>query len=425
MLLLVAEIPMSTFDGFLNDSALGFIAIDKFTSITYKCTVFMLSHIHTDHTKGLFSDAFASLLSEFADKFVYCSPVTAHILTKKKRTFPREKIVHLEINRPFILRHSNVETDIVVTALAAGHCPGSTMFMIEYNNKRCLYTGDVRMNIVNLKNMRSRISNPDGSVMKINDLYLDTTFAMSSNFDDFPAREDCENFILNVVKEWLTASEVTGESVRILLDLPYKCGVEYLYQSFYKTFKKPVSVHDYDYYHQIEEMRHCVTPHDDSDDCFMHACIRRDSCPWRDRLDLKIIKPCVLTFMISNLKSVSVDEKYKVPFLIENNQLKFLYSSHCSLNELRDLVEYLKPDKIFPNVVDSKYHISGAEILKLLRSRNSSNSEILKTKSSELQKRSSGVTQIGVTLSKTIPKRSRVENEAHFQNIAKKLDLRI
>lgn len=38
----------------------------------------------------------------------------------------------------------NTSINVVVTAIPAGHCPGSVMFLFEQGDKKILYTGDFR-----------------------------------------------------------------------------------------------------------------------------------------------------------------------------------------------------------------------------------------------------------------------------------------
>lgn len=355
---------MSTFKGLLSDPDLGFIAIDYFKPERYNCSAFFLSHVHWDHLQGLFDFQLVSLINESSNKLLYCSTFTAHLLTKFSQfAINQSKIVAMDVNQSTIIPVENRESDVVVTCLAAGHCPGSVMFLFEYLNRRYLYTGDFRIRVEDMKKVRARLTNDDGSVIPIDELYLDTTFAFKSLLDDFPLRESSEKLIVDRIQRWKWE---IGSSLKIIISLPYRYGVEYLYINLSKRFERPISVHDYDSYAQVEEVAsHVVSFEAAADDSwFIHACMRRN-CPLNQAQDVKVIRPCALSFL-SKKNSLTVDPKYNVPFE-EGKVWRVFYSSHCSLKELRDVVEFVQPNKIFPNVRSET--MTDLEMIDLLRTK--------------------------------------------------------
>ncbi|KAK9376693.1 uncharacterized protein V1513DRAFT_439422 [Lipomyces chichibuensis] len=71
------------------------------------------------------------------------------------------------------------------------HCPGSTMFLIENENKAILYTGDIRAEDWWLESLkRNPILVPYARGWKRLDcIYLDTTFCgPSSTYESFPSK---------------------------------------------------------------------------------------------------------------------------------------------------------------------------------------------------------------------------------------------
>lgn len=361
---------MSTFKGRLSDHRIGFICIDYFRPETYDCTAFMVSHVHWDHLQGLFDREFIELLNDDStNKFLYCSTFTAHLLSKfPKFAINQRKIIQMDVNRSYIIRSDSVETDVVVTCLAAGHCPGSVMFLIEYLDKRILYTGDFRIRVEELKKVNSRLTNDDGSVIPIHDLHIDTTFAFTSILDDFPTRESSEKLIIDQIERWKWE---VGSTLKVLISLPYRYGIEYLYISLSKKFKKPISVHDYNSYARVEEISSHVVSFENAsdDDWLIHACMQKSRCPLNNAQEVKIIRPCALSFLSKSTKGLCVkDPKYGVPFVDERGAMKVFYSSHCSLRELQDVVEFLQPKRIFPNVNNDE--LPEQQIIDLLLKKN-------------------------------------------------------
>lgn len=376
----------TTFSGLLEDEILQFLCIDLFESKTYGCESFLLSHYHFDHMKGLFRSNFAEILNTSEEKRIYCSPLTTSFLTKNPlRSFVASKIIPLEICKPTIIKELPT-TDVVVTALPAGHCPGSVMFLIEYNNKRILYTGDFRISVSNFKEIKSSLTNADKTIKKINDLYLDTTFAVNSEYNNFPPREKCEKVLLQLVDEWLCRNA----EHKVFIRIPACIGTEYLYISLYKRFKKKVVVHGdafHQFYAHVDEVAMCVESYDCAqDEWSIHVCNKGDCNVRMNYKNTKIIKPCVLPFVRNTFlrSSLKVNSKYGVPYISESDDryVKVFYSSHCSLNELKEVVEFVNPDRIFYN---TRYEDSCELLPKNKQKSGISSGENTNSKSKEVQ----------------------------------------
>lgn len=398
---------MSTFRGLLVDYPLRFIAIDHFGTHTYDCDVFLLSHHHCDHMSGFYSDEFVSLINQSENKFIYCSPVTAHFLrTSYKLRNIKNKINALDIYKPLVIEHDFVKTDVVITCLPAGHCPGSVMFLLEYEGRRILYSGDIRMTEHDLKKIRGGLTNADGSLIPIDDLYLDTTWAVPSRFNDMPTREDSENTIIDIISE----SVLSCDDTKVHLFVPSKFGYESLYLRIFKKFKVPVMIHDFDfkYYCNVEEMKYCIIPSSSSYKWLVHACTK-SSCNILTK-NVKIIRPCAMTFVRDNITKFEFHKVFKVPYHNSSTITRVMYSCHSSLNELRGIYKFLKPKMMYPSVQMKDFTLSEINSAIMTTDMSSENESIYKIKR-------------GLCAKPSNPSKSREENERHRIEIEKKLKL--
>ncbi len=170
------------------------------------CSVYFLSHFHSDH--------YAGLDKHFSSGLIYCSEITASLVVQQLKV-PRHAIRPLPMNKPVLL------DNFKVTLVDANHCPGllckiydpvidecnlvntsfsssgAVIFLFELNSgKVCLHTGDFRF----CKEMaetealapfsRRRLQHPavqatllggheipsHSAARKLDILYLDTTY---------------------------------------------------------------------------------------------------------------------------------------------------------------------------------------------------------------------------------------------------------
>lgn len=92
----------------------------------------LLSHFHSDHTRGLDRDRSAGP--------IVASPETARLASRIRRV-PSERFLALSPGETLSLE---TPLPLRVTALEANHCPGAVMFLVESDHGRLLYTGDFR-----------------------------------------------------------------------------------------------------------------------------------------------------------------------------------------------------------------------------------------------------------------------------------------
>lgn len=105
------------------------IRIDDFT---VPGALHLLSHFHSDHTRGLGRRPGATP--------IIASPETATLAARLLRV-PRERF---RVLAPGESTRLDAPLPLRVTALDANHCPGAVMFLVESAAGRLLYTGDFR-----------------------------------------------------------------------------------------------------------------------------------------------------------------------------------------------------------------------------------------------------------------------------------------
>lgn len=212
---------MSTFNGVVKEFA--DIRIDYFRNIEGERAPLacMLSHIHSDHLVGLES---------YRSPFVYCSPATAEMVQRLEKRSHRMNFAKGILEHPIqtykllkkLLIPIPLETPTVIelspnnrirlTLYDANHCVGAVCFLIEGldNGKTVFYTGDVRSerwwvkwlqrqptlvpfvvpdhSSTNIASPQSSFSSP---IRRLDCLYLDTTFATTSDpYREFPSKAD-------------------------------------------------------------------------------------------------------------------------------------------------------------------------------------------------------------------------------------------
>lgn len=150
--------------------------VDKFQyDLPAPGAVYFLSHFHSDHYGGLGP--------RWSDRTLYCSTVTARLVTSQLRVDPRW-VVPLEID-PSVAH--DIGGGVSVTLLDANHCPGSAMFLFRCGGKTALHTGDFRY--------EPRILPP--SLSHIDLLHIDTTFCSSEY--DFPPQARVESTVVSLI----------------------------------------------------------------------------------------------------------------------------------------------------------------------------------------------------------------------------------
>lgn len=350
--------------------------MDRFDGRNLASTAYFLSHAHSDHMIGLSSPQFLDHLESNSGVYLYCSAITARFLQASIRHRPLDPFVRpLPPEEPVKITVPNVAEEashqLCVTLIPAGHCPGSVMFLFEGRGGTVLYTGDFRTSVGDVERIRA-LHNADGTVKTVDSLHIDTTFC-HRDIMHFPTREESSSAIGDLVEDWLAR----GNNHLIHLVCPAKYGYEYVYRSLHERFGMRVHVSRWKYrmYHTVPEIQDALTP--DATETWIHA------CDWRmneveegeDHSDRQLPCRCV-PFGVDTAPSIRVIRPSAIFYTVyqsakEVKQInrdgtfcRVLLSMHASCSEVLDLVSYLRPRKVYPNVIPM--NSSREEVLKLL-----------------------------------------------------------
>ncbi|XP_077469341.1 5' exonuclease Apollo [Stigmatopora argus] len=178
--------------------------------------LFFLTHMHSDHTVGL--------TSTWADRPIYCSPLTASLLKKKLQV--KEKWIHpLEVGDSYVLPLDDIgKENLTVTLFDANHCPGAVMFLFQGYFGTVLYTGDFRYSPSLLCEICL------ATKANIDVLYLDNTNCDPNR--SIPPREDATKQIKDIIHEHPDHNVVLGlyglgkESLLVQLAMDFQTWIE-------------------------------------------------------------------------------------------------------------------------------------------------------------------------------------------------------
>ena len=100
-----------------------------------------LTHAHSDHLVGLKNDWRSPTGAK-----IYCTAITEALILRK---YPKlldgpTSIVTLATDQPTVVDLGGTGELLTVTAIDAGHCPGSVGFLFEGTCGRIYHTGDFR-----------------------------------------------------------------------------------------------------------------------------------------------------------------------------------------------------------------------------------------------------------------------------------------
>lgn len=258
---------MSTFNGIVKEFPR--IQIDNFRLYEnhpppLAC---FLSHIHSDHLTNL--DIINS-------PFVYCTAPTRELLLKlekyphrmnfvkgileaRKQTYRKVKrlLKPIPLETPTTIELTHGYT-IQVTLFDANHCTGACMFLIEGDGKAILYTGDIRSEPWWVNSLtRSPVIIPYAKGLKrLDNVYLDTTFAMGSALKmDFTTKAD------GIAELLAKVSKYPPDTVFYLHAWTF--GYEEVWVALSKALNTRVHLCDYRYrvYSSMRNVPDCFGPH--------------------------------------------------------------------------------------------------------------------------------------------------------------------
>ncbi|KAE9586529.1 hypothetical protein Lal_00044638 [Lupinus albus] len=295
------------------------------------CSAYFLSHFHSDHYDGL--------SKKWSNGPIYCSPLTACLVQMCFSVNPLY-ICPLEFNTEHLI------DGVKVTLLEANHCPGAALIHFDLPNGQCyLHTGDFRA----CKQMQAY---PLLVNQRVNILYLDTTYCNPKY--KFPSKEDVLNYVVKITKNHLKINPRT-----LVVVGAYSIGKECVYLAISKALEVKI--------YASASRRRILLAYDwpvlsdnlctNGNDTFLHvlpmSSLRIESLKdylktYKEQFtSILAFRPTGWTFnekMCTDLELIKPISKgnitiYGVP-----------YSEHSSFTELRDFVQFLRPDKIIPTV---------------------------------------------------------------------------
>ncbi|KAM5181375.1 5' exonuclease Apollo [Mantella aurantiaca] len=272
--------------------------------------LFFLSHMHSDHTVGL---------SSTWNRPLYCSPITAKILTHKLQVNSKWiNTLEVGVCHMLPLDECGIET-VAVTLIDANHCPGSVMFLFEGYFGTILYTGDFRYSPLMLK--YPPLKNKDIDV-----LYLDNTNCDPES--KLPSREEATKEIEDIIEKHPEHDIVIGL---------YSIGKESLLVDLAKTFSSWVVVSP-----QRMELLNLF----DIEDVFTTQegegrirVVEQNEVIYANMVKWNSVCPTIAVLPTSRKVKIWHEDVYVVP-----------YSDHSSFDELIEFVSQIRPCSIVPVV---------------------------------------------------------------------------
>ncbi|XP_005097870.1 protein artemis isoform X2 [Aplysia californica] len=336
------------------------IAIDRFDGGNLRCTAFFLSHCHKDHMVGLSNPAFLDRLSSRKNIFLYCTEVTKLLLLADEEFRCLKnyiQVLQVGFSQPVTVQGINSSEDdyiINVTPISAGHCLGSVMFLFEGHQGTSLYTGDFRWELNQASKMSALHINE--SVKNIRSMYVDTTFCISEAYH-IPSRVQCVEATVGLVSAWLTNSPLHV----VTISCPARYGHEHLLVELARQLETKVHVLKWksDLYAEIPGLESYFSA--DPNETRIHACSSKGGFPSASRLPcghhpvkgekFKIMNIRPSTMWFTSEKTKASAEDLVVAPATQKGLHRVCYSMHSSYSEIRDVVSYLQPERLFPNVL--------------------------------------------------------------------------
>ena len=358
---------MSTFLGLVEE--IPGISIDCFDEENLNSSAFFLSHCHRDHMKGLNYSFFESLKTK--NNYFYCSHISKSFLENSfsnlDAKYVKKYLIELPVDESRIIEyiHNGISVSITVTCISAGHCPGSVMFLLAFNDKKILYTGDFRIHKEDFSKLKSLHYGKYSIPLKIDKIYLDTTF-LNLNFRSFPSRLDSLRELCIAVKDWI---ERHPRNV-VILEISALYGSEFIYIELSKLLNKKIHVKNnvYKVYSRMDVLANHVT--DISEITSIHACMNKMHS-MKNSLGLicrpDVCQENILTIVPSVQKWIGKDTSCIIEWDKVRKQTKNIcYSTHASYDELEAFIQYFKPKEVFPCVCDETNEKEIHNLLKLI-----------------------------------------------------------
>eukprot|EP01063_Lacrimia_lanifica_P008214 TRINITY_DN15301_c0_g1_i1.p1 TRINITY_DN15301_c0_g1~~TRINITY_DN15301_c0_g1_i1.p1 ORF type:complete len:1106 (+),score=106.75 TRINITY_DN15301_c0_g1_i1:153-3470(+) len=163
------------------------IAVDDF-SYAPGVSVYLLTHLHTDHLKGL--------SPSWARGVIYGSPVTLQLLRIRMPGIDETRLRPVaEGSETRLYLDAGKQIHVDMTTIGVAHCVGSVMYLLKGYFGTVLCTGDFRFSASEAALRRLPMLQQD----VVDDIYLDDTFLDPRH--DFPPQETTTEQVLTFLDE--------------------------------------------------------------------------------------------------------------------------------------------------------------------------------------------------------------------------------
>ncbi|KAF6152672.1 hypothetical protein GIB67_034750 [Kingdonia uniflora] len=295
------------------------------------CSAYFLSHFHYDHYGGLSKG--------WSHGPIYCTPLTARLVK-----------MCLSVNPSFVypmeFDTEHAIEGVKVTMLEANHCPGAALIHFRFQDGRCfLHTGDFRA--CKLMQTHPLLTN-----QRVSTLYLDTTYCNPKY--KFPPKEDVLSFVVKVTRTSLKRQPKT-----LIVVGAYSIGKECVYLSISKALGVKIYANasrrrilqSYDWPELSDNL--CSNGQDSPLHVLPISSLRHETL----KQYLETYTPqytAILAFRPTGwtYSETTGNHLDLIKPAIKGNSTIYgvPYSEHSSFLELREFVQFLKPDKIIPTV---------------------------------------------------------------------------
>ncbi|XP_003743129.1 protein artemis-like [Galendromus occidentalis] len=344
---------MSTFGGRIPQ--LPGLMIDRFEDDP-DIRAYFLSHDHSDHQYGIDDPDLQSYIIKDSLK-IYASPLTVRMLRNRRKFEELHDAFHplpLDVPHKIVIGSSESAYPVTVTLTSAEHIVGSVMFVFERETPkfRCLYTGDFRLSKQDLK--LKRCFKLHRGLKPFDAIYFDSTWCTPKNLWNIPTREE----VLRYVEPLVNTHLQEDESNYICVYTMYDVGYENLLLDLARIADSAVHVTEEraSLYKGFPGMTDILTT--EPRNCRIHFCQKgypswKKSCS-QVRRDYNSGRVMRLVFSYKKFIEEHKENPEQNPY-VQNKKDKYLYhvcwSTHPSLAEVSDLVNYLSPDSLHANVI--------------------------------------------------------------------------
>ena len=298
--------------------------VDSFKYKTKEYKYFLLSHFHSDHYEGM--------TKKWSNGIIIGTEITLECVQKQFET-PKQYLHVIELNSPMLFIGKNDE-EYLVTAINAGHTPGSCCFVIERmsDHKKILHVGDFRFDKQLIEDVGWNTFVKD---QMIDTLFLDTTYADKQY--TFSSRDIVCNDIAKKMQEELGNTLIVVGS--------YKIGKEMVAEVIAKKCQLKIQVTK-EKYEYIQMCKRDLSLYTIEDSCLQ----LRNKNNGITHLMTELKENGGTYDKVIRVEATGWCKKMKCKGVYNLKEYSFPYSEHSSFQELVDCYSFVKPIHLIPTV---------------------------------------------------------------------------